>query len=214
MMRYTHVIWDIDNTMLDTEEELMCALIQALREKYGVERSREELWFAMVMPAKETVRHLGIPEEDQEEVRRRWNQLTYTFRDRVTIFPGVEEALTRLRDAGVGLGVVTARTREAYRRDMVPLGLGRYFETVVCADDTQRPKPDPEPVERFCALTGAARDQVLMIGDSASDMKCCRAAGIHGALALWGKGADPSLPADYHVHTPAEAVEAVLGPER
>ena len=75
-MKYTHVIWDIDNTMLDTEEELMCSLIQALREKYGVERNREELWFAMVMPAKETVRHLGIPEEDQEEVRQRWNQLT------------------------------------------------------------------------------------------------------------------------------------------
>ena len=53
-----------------------------------------------------------------------------------------------------------------------------------------------------------------MIGDSASDMKGCRAAGIHGALALWGKGADPSLPADYHFHTPAEAVAAVLGPER
>ena len=147
-MKYTHVIWDIDNTMLDTEEELMCSLIQALREKYGVERNREELGFAMVMPAKETVRHLGIPENDQEEVRQRWNQLTYAYRDRVSIFPGVEEALTRLRDAGVGLGVVTARTREAYRRDMVPLGLGKYFETVVCADDTQRPKPDPEPVER------------------------------------------------------------------
>lgn len=211
-MRYTHVIWDIDNTMLDTEEELLGSLIETLREKYGVERSREELWFAMVMPAHESVRNLGIPEEDQDEVRRCWNQCTYAFRDSVTIFPGVEEALERLRDAGVHLGIVTARTREAYRRDVSPSTLGKYFETVLCADDTRRQKPDPEPVERYCALTGAERDQVLMVGDSASDMKCCLAAGIHSGLALWGKGIDPSVPADYCFHSPAEVADIVLEP--
>lgn len=210
-MKYTHVIWDIDNTVLDTEEELLSSLSDTLKEKYGIERSEEELWFAMVMSARETVRCLGVPEG--EKLWLCWNRRKRNYQEKVTVFSGVEEALIRLRGAGVHLGIITARTQEEYRQDFITLGLERYFETVLCADSTQRQKPDAEPVDRYRALTGVEKGEILMVGDSASDMQCCRAAGICGGLALWGKKVDLSVPADYHFSTPAAVATAVLESE-
>ena len=36
--------------------------------------------------------------------------------------------------------------REEYEKGVVSRGLGDYFETVVCCDDTARHKPNPEPM--------------------------------------------------------------------
>ncbi|WP_084783668.1 HAD hydrolase-like protein [Paenibacillus sp. FJAT-26967] len=36
--------------------------------------------------------------------------------------------------------------------DFVPFGLTKYLSHIVCADDTQRHKPNPEPLHTFLGI--------------------------------------------------------------
>ena len=97
--------------------------------------------------------------------------------------------------------------REEYEKGVVSRGLGDYFETVVCCDDTARHKPNPEPMLFYLSQSKASPKQVLYVGDSIYDMKCAEAAGVHGALALWGGKSREQIQAEYYLKKPTELLK-------
>jgi pyrophosphatase PpaX len=64
---------------------------------------------------------------------------------------------------------------------------------IVGADDTERHKPDPEPVHKALALLNATPDATVFVGDSPHDLAAGRAAGVSTAAALWGPFTRPQL---------------------
>ncbi|MGF1467155.1 MAG: HAD family hydrolase [Sandaracinaceae bacterium] len=118
--------------------------------------------------------------------------------DYVTAYPGVVAEIRALTAAGVPLGVVTSKRREGTTRGLRLVGLDDAFEVLVCADDVERPKPHPEPVERALeALGGVAPERALFIGDSPHDMEAGRGARVATAAALWGPfGREPLVPSE------------------
>ncbi|MBQ4088370.1 MAG: HAD hydrolase-like protein, partial [Clostridia bacterium] len=78
----------------------------------------------------------------------------------------------------------------------------------VCADHTEKHKPEPEPLLKYMELTGAKPDEVLYIGDSKYDEMCAHAAGVDFALATWG-ATDLTLPAEWKPAEPMEIANIV-----
>lgn len=125
----------------------------------------------------------------------------------VRAYPGAREALLALRAGGVRLGVVTSKSRASAERGLALCGMAGLFETLVCAEDSPRPKPSPEPVrlalERLSAPAGAA----TFAGDSLHDLAAGRAAGVRTAACLWGPfGREELAPGrpDHWLRTPSE----------
>ena len=58
------------------------------------------------------------------------------------------------------------------------LPLERYFETVVTGDDTERHKPDPEPLLLALERLGASPSAAAYVGDSPFDIRAAKAAGM------------------------------------
>lgn len=101
---------------------------------------------------------------------------------------GAEDVLSSCLEAGLYLGVVSNKTGRYLRAEAEHLGWGRFFKTLVGAQDAPRDKPDPAPVH-LALSTGAipAGGHVWFIGDAPIDVTCGRAAGCTTILV----GAEP-----------------------
>ena len=86
--------------------------------------------------------------------------------------------------------------------------LSRFFEVVVTAEDSERHKPDPEPIRVALERLGAVPAEAAFVGDSPFDMGAARAAGVYAVAVGWGGlHGEERLRAeapDVFVRTPAE----------
>lgn len=195
------VAFDVDGTLLDTVKPDLMSLQKVIREETGQTPSLEELRPLLGIPGVTALEQLGL--SDPQAAFDKWAAYVREYDHLITVFPGIWEVLDELRDRGVTLGLVTSRCRSELDRDVTRLGLLQYFRAVVCADDTERHKPDPDPLLKLMADTGMNPGDVLYIGDTIYDSQCARAAGAKFALALWGT-MDPAIPCDYRLAHPAE----------
>lgn len=205
-MRYKYIVFDVDGTLLNTEEAILQSLQKTLRDCAGLEVDCSELTFCLGITGTAALRRLGI---HNEEVLTQWKDNMMALKDLIHVFDGIERLLKRLLAGGARLGIVTSRSRAELEQDFVRLGLGGYFDTVVCEEDTAGHKPEAEPLECYIKREGACPEEVLYIGDSIYDMECARAAKTACGLALWGAGGVKHIHADYYFQDPASVLSAL-----
>ena len=196
-------IFDVDGTLIDSSGVYLPALQQMLDE-YGYAHTPEMLKTAFGMTGRQGLRYFGIPEEQHDEFMHRWESLAYENLLNVKIYDGILDTLHALREGGSKLGIVTSRTRAQFRDGVKPLGLDRYFDTVVCSDEVAHPKPAPDAALECLQRLGCAAGQAVYIGDSGFDMQCARFAGIRSVLALWGCHEPEKIESDLRFAHPAE----------
>jgi phosphoglycolate phosphatase len=98
--------------------------------------------------------------------------------DRSRPFPGLADALDALAAAGARFAVCTNKLEYLSVLLLKQLGLAHRF-AVVCGQDTFGvQKPDPEVLRRTVAAAGGTLRNAIMIGDSLTDIRTARAAGI------------------------------------
>lgn len=207
-MRYRYVAFDLDGTLIDSEEAVLRSLGATLLTVTGKEYPLSELTFSLGITGEDCLKRLSLP--DPAAALALWEDNLCRYGDLVKLFPAVPGLLKTLSGLGVSLGAVTSKTREELNYDFIPLGLGAYFPTVVTATDTALHKPNPEPLLKFMERTGAARSETLYVGDSPYDSECARRAGVDFALAVWGcRGRE--IPAKHIPAQPMELVEIITG---
>ncbi len=130
-------------------------------------------------------------------------------------YDGMSETLRGLRDRGLKLGLVTSKVEWAARLSYERYGLQEFLSVLVFHDDTERHKPDPEPLLFAAARGGLASARTAYVGDSVHDMAAGRAAGMKAIGALWGPSQRSDLEragADVIAGRPLELLELLLGP--
>jgi phosphoglycolate phosphatase len=99
-------------------------------------------------------------------------------------FADVAETLAELSAAGFVLGVATNDGEAATHAALGSTGLDRYFAHVFGYDSVASAKPAPDMVHAFCAASGLAPQEVVVVGDNAHDMAMARAAGAGLAIGV------------------------------
>jgi phosphoglycolate phosphatase len=98
--------------------------------------------------------------------------------DRSQPFPGLIDALDVLAARGCQFAVCTNKLEQLSVLLLDKLKLADRFKAI-CGQDTFRiQKPDPEILRRTIAAAGGNLQHAVMIGDSATDIRTARAAGI------------------------------------
>ncbi|MDR3552947.1 MAG: HAD family hydrolase [Clostridia bacterium] len=207
-MRYSHIAFDIDGTLIDTEQATLLSMQKAAFLHTGRKYRLEELRFSLGITGEDALRKLRI--KDVQGCNRLWAAEYRELASLTRAFAGAASTLTRLQQAGCSLGIVTSKSAEEYAADFTPFGLTGLFRVVVCADDTARHKPDPEPLLKYLELAGADPRDTLYIGDTAYDLQCARGAGVDFALALWGCGPSRDICPDFALNELSE-IPGIVG---
>ncbi|WP_088072692.1 HAD family hydrolase [Gottfriedia luciferensis] len=202
------IIFDIDGTILDTEQVVLKALQKVLREELKKEYELNELRFALGIPGKETLKKLNVPNIDV--VHPIWSKAEIDFLHEVTLFEEIEEVIKELSLSRLKLGIVTSKTKKDLKEGFDPFGLRSYFEHIICACDTVKHKPNPDPLLACLEKLNVQNDEAIYIGDSIYDMQCAKSAGVKFALALWGaKTSEGFEEADYLLKKPMDLLNLI-----
>lgn len=207
---YKAVVFDVDGTMVDTEDAVVEAKLKILAEKGRTMDRAELLQKIWGKPRYKSFELLGI--EDIPENHDKMTRYMLEFSSLIRFYDGIKETLQQLHNAGARLGIVTSRIREELSYDITPSGLLPMFETAICYEDTAEHKPHPEPLLLFMKRSGLSENEILFIGDTVYDMQCANAAGVHFGLALWGTTEPDRLTGEFRLNHPSEILNVLQVP--
>ena len=132
--------------------------------------------------------------------------------DSSRVFDGVQPALQDLRRKGISLACVTNKPRDFTLQLLERVRLTDAFAAVVSGDDTERKKPDAQPMLFACDALGVTAADAIVIGDSENDVLSARAAGCRVIVVQTGYNEGRSvceLQADAIVPSLQDAAELI-----
>ncbi len=106
--------------------------------------------------------------------------------DYTVLYPGVREALDRLREAAVRMAVLTNKPVRISRAIVEGLGVGAHFQQVYGGNSFDFKKPNPIGIETLIKECGAARERTMMVGDSSVDIQTARNAQVKSCGVTYG----------------------------
>jgi pyrophosphatase PpaX len=186
--RWRAVLFDLDGTLADTVDLILRSFRHTMRTHTGVVPPDSQ-WLATIgRPLRDSLRLFAESPDEVAAMTRTYVTYQRSIHDElVRPYPEIPETLARLSGEGIPLAVVTSKRREMALRTLDRCGLGGFFQEVVCADEVERGKPDPEPVVSALSRLGLAPGrEVLFVGDSVFDLRAGRGAGVSTGAALWG----------------------------
>jgi pyrophosphatase PpaX len=186
VIRFPVVLFDLDGTVVDSGGIILASMRHATREVLGRDFGDAELMQAVGGPGLEAQMEVFAPErvDDLVRVYRAHNE---PLHDELEACAGMEEVLLRLHEQGHRLGVVTAKRRSTVELAFARVPIAHLFETVVGGDETQKHKPDPEPLLLAAERMNARPDETAYVGDSPFDIRAAKAAGMHAIAVTWGR---------------------------
>ena len=216
-MSFSVAIFDLDGTLLDTVEDLAAAANQALAQCGHPTHPTSAYNYFVGDGMRVLMERAAPPTVTPEEV----DKLCELFRQeysqcwdrRSAPYPGIEEMLEKLREAGVRCAVLSNKPH-----DFAGICVERFFpsdafEIIYGQRQGVAKKPDPVGALDIARQLDVRCEDCLYIGDTAVDMQTGKRAGMFTIGVLWGFREITELKennADLIVQTPMEIVDHVL----
>ncbi len=184
--RFGTVLFDLDGTVVDTVALIRESHRHAVRTVLGLDLSDDELTSNVGRPLIDQMRALS--EEHAEALvaaQRSWNH-AHTA-ELIASYPGMDDLLRRLHEAGCRIGIVTSKSRSA--TDLVFEALpeiARYLDDVVGLEDSATHKPGPEPVRVALEHLDGLPGDACFVGDAPFDIAAGNTAGVVTIGVTWG----------------------------
>ncbi|MBL8351442.1 MAG: HAD-IA family hydrolase [Burkholderiaceae bacterium] len=184
------ILFDLDGTLMDTAPEIADALNETLM-RLGhapVDEALVRDWIgdgARALLGK-ALAHAGAP----DEVDRAWPGFAQDYERRVgtrsVVHEGVRAMLQRLRQRGLRLVLLTNKEAAFAHRLLALQDLSADFDLIVAGDSLPVKKPHPGVVIHALEALHAEPHEALLVGDSVTDVRTARAAGVGAWLVRHG----------------------------
>ncbi|MBO5953616.1 MAG: HAD family hydrolase [Oscillospiraceae bacterium] len=212
-------IFDLDGTVLDTVHTIAYYGNGALS-KHGVEAIPvQEYKYLVGKGAANLVKNMlhfrqCYSDDLFEKVFADYNtaynaDVTY----KTTIYDGLLEVLDSLKQQGMTFAIVSNKPDYATQVVINALYGKDYFAYVTGQKPGAALKPDPTVVFEAMAALGAAKEECVYIGDTSTDMKTGKNAGLYTVGVLWGFRGKEELEqtgADAIAETPARLHDIII----
>jgi len=176
--KYTTVLFDFDGCIADT----LPIWLRSFRKIYddmGIDISDREI-IDKSFHRWDEVKEIKIPDIDlfAKTLYTYFN----TYSKDLALHEGIIESIHSLREQGIKTAVVTSTLRETIDEKLDHLNMSHLFDTVLAWEDTEKNKPDPEPILEAMKRLSADPDETIMIGDNEVDIISAHKA---GATSIW-----------------------------
>jgi phosphoglycolate phosphatase len=214
-MNFKAILFDLDGTLLDTLDDLADSM-NAVLARMGLAAHPVDAYKYFVGDGMRELARRVLPEDRRddalvgecldlmrEEYESRWHNKTRTYQ-------GIPELLDAVTARGVVQSVLSNKSDE-FTRKVVSNLLGKWKFAIVRGQvEGVARKPDAAGALLIAGALKVSPDQMLYLGDTATDMKTATAAGMYPVGALWGfRTAEELLDngAKQLVETPAEVID-------
>jgi len=178
-------LFDCDGTIADSMPLHYIAWKQALGEQ-GCDFPETQFYSMGGMPVRDVIHALNAQHGLQmpvEAVALRKEDLYYEFLPQLTAVPEVLEVIEASHGT-IPFAVVSGSTRESVTASLRSLHLLDKFQTLVCAGDYQRSKPNPEAFLLAAQRLGVAPERCLVFEDADIGIEAATAAGMASVRVL------------------------------
>jgi HAD superfamily hydrolase (TIGR01509 family) len=183
--RLSCVIFDVDGTLTRTNS-LIFATFNHLTERHLGRTFRPEEIIALFGPPEEGALAKVFGSENIDRLMEELLQYyAANHAAMASLHGGMEPLLRFLKERGIRLAVFTGKGRHTTRITLETLGIASYFDLVVSGNDVRNHKPHPEGILKILEHFGVEPGAALMVGDSLSDIRAARGAGVRIAAVLW-----------------------------
>lgn len=179
------IVFDLDGTLIDTAPDLV-ATLNVVFEREGLPSvpytdARKLIGGgakAMIVRGLEAEGRAISPERIDQLFAEFITYYTAHIADASRPFPGLIEALDTLSANGHRFAVCTNKLERLSLLLLKQLNLAERFDAICGQDTFGIQKPNPEVLIRTITAAGGALGHAIMIGDSETDIRTARAAGI------------------------------------
>ena len=196
-MRYDHVFFDLDGTLVNSREGITRSVEHALK-RFGIEAaSRGELTCFIGPPLVDSfMRFYGFSEEKAQEACAYYRE-RYAVKGvyENEVYEGIFELLDSLKERGICVSLATSKPEIFANIVLDDMGLKPYFSFVAGADldDAEGKKPNyrtkkEDVIAHALRELGISAERVLMVGDRKHDVVGARMNGVDSCYVLWGFG--------------------------
>ncbi|AKM81222.1 MAG: Pyrophosphatase PpaX [Candidatus Pacebacteria bacterium GW2011_GWF2_38_9] len=174
------VIFDVDGVLLDSFEANF-KFFQDLMSFTGYNPPTREVYKTTFhLPMDQAIAKL-IPTADEKEVQRIWllgKSHAVPYQEKSITIPDNCESTLKILSKKYALAIVTSRVKS--RVSLVPqlTALQNFFQIAVFFEDTEKHKPEPEPLLLACERLAIKPNEAVYVGDAQSDMNAAKAAGM------------------------------------
>jgi pyrophosphatase PpaX len=185
-MRFPVVLFDLDGTLIDSGPIILASMKHASLTVLGHELDDELVRAAIGGPGL-TAQMRDLDPERVVELVEAYRTHNEPLHETLESFDGVLDLLPDLKAEGRTLGIVTAK-----RRATVELAFARFpllrdhTDVLIGAEDTERHKPDPDPLLEALRRLDAEPGEAAYVGDSPFDIRAAKAAGTYAIAVGWG----------------------------
>ncbi|MDT8397674.1 MAG: HAD-IA family hydrolase [Pseudomonadales bacterium] len=185
------ILFDLDGTLLDTEPDFTLILNRLLRANQRAEVSAARVRQTVSSGARALIRlGFGMDEEDPDFSSHLDQLLALYDRQipdtRCVLFPGIASLLQRIDSENLNWGIVTNKPSRFTQPLLARIPALSQCRVVVCPDQLQQSKPDPEGLLLACRQAASSAAEAVYVGDHPRDIEAGRNAGMKTIAAAWG----------------------------
>ncbi|MBS1818890.1 MAG: HAD family hydrolase [Acidobacteria bacterium] len=177
----TAVLFDIDGTLVDSNDAHASAWVDALAQA-GQQVSFEQVRPLIGMGGDKLLPTLAGIDPESGDGKAIAESRASIFRERYLPAPaptdGAADLVRALNAHDLRLGIATSAKAEEVAALLRVAGADGLFTATGSSDDVDRSKPDPDIVHAALARVGVSATSAVMVGDTPYDIEAARRAGV------------------------------------
>jgi len=187
------ILFDLDGTLIDSTEAILESFAVAFKHFNEEVPSDEAIKAEIGHPLDAMFTTLGVDEtkvwEYVDAYKMHYREIS---RAKTILLKDAKKAVELAHKHAI-LGVVTTKTAKYSIELLEHMELMDYFAVLIGREDVQKPKPDPEPIQKALAKLPSDTDSIWMVGDTCMDMLAAKAANVGSVGVTCGYGTVESL---------------------
>ena len=213
MSKYSLVLFDMDGTIVDSDEMLFHSLF-ALYDKFsnGKRKPKEELIKYSGPPIEESLAK-EFPHVDHKTIVEEYiKESAYYSNFYILPMDNIIEVCKKLKESGVKIGVVTNKHTPNALKTLEITHMENLFDVMIGYNQVDNPKPAGDGILKAIELTGINdKSKVIYVGDNNIDYYTALNAGVDSMILNWGPRAHTiNVEPTYKINNFNELLEAVL----